>query len=48
MDALRTLDRQASEQYRAPARYHRVLENRIPGMFGRKSSNRGSSGQALN
>jgi hypothetical protein len=50
MEALRTLDRQASEHYRAPPRYRRVLENRIPGMFGRKSSNRGSSGhgQALN
>jgi len=50
MDALRTLDRQASEQYRAPPRYRRVLENRTPGMFGRKSNNRGSSGhgQALN
>jgi hypothetical protein len=41
---------EASEHYRAPPRYRRVLENRIPGMFGRKSSNRGSSGhgQALN
>jgi hypothetical protein len=50
MDALRALDRQAGEQYRAPPRYRRVLENRIPGMFGRKSNNRGSSGhgQALN
>jgi hypothetical protein len=34
MDALRALDRQAGEQYRAPPRYRRVLENRIPGMFG--------------
>jgi hypothetical protein len=50
MDALRALDRHAGEQYRAPPRYRRVLENRIPGMFGRKSSNRGTSGhgQALN
>jgi hypothetical protein len=50
MDALRTLDRQASERYRTPPRYRRVLENRTRGMFGRKSNNRGSSGhgQALN
>jgi hypothetical protein len=39
MDALRVLDRQASETYRAPPRYRRVLENRIPGVFGRKSRN---------
>jgi hypothetical protein len=44
MDALRTLDRQASEHYRAPPRYRRMLENRIPGMFGRKSNKRGTSG----
>jgi hypothetical protein len=50
MDALRALDRQASEHYCAPPRYRRVLENRIPGMFGRKASNRGTSGhgQPLN
>jgi len=50
MDALRALDRQAGEHYRAPPRYRRPLENRIPGMFGRKSSNRGTSGhgQPLN
>jgi hypothetical protein len=50
MDALRTLDRQASELYRAPPRYRRVLENRPRGTFGRKSNDRGSSGpgQALN
>jgi len=50
VDALRALDRQASEHYRAPPRYRRLLENRIPGMFGRKSNNRGTSGhgQPLN
>jgi hypothetical protein len=50
MDALRTLDRQASEHYRAPPRYRRVLKDRIPGMFGRKSNKRGTSGhgQAFN
>jgi hypothetical protein len=37
MDALRALDRQASEHYRAPPHYRRVLANRIPGRFGRKS-----------
>lgn len=36
MDALRALDRQAIENYRAPPRYRRVLENRTPGVFGRK------------
>ena len=50
MDALRALDREASEHYRAPPRYRRLLENRIPGMFGRESNNRGTSGhgQPLN
>jgi hypothetical protein len=50
MDALRALDWQASEHYRAPPRYRRVLENRIPGMFGRRSNNRSTSGhgQPLN
>ena len=42
MDALRALDRQTSERHQVPPRYRRVLENRIPGMFGRKSNNRGS------
>jgi hypothetical protein len=37
MDALRALDRQAIENYYAPPRYRRVLENRIPGVFGRSS-----------
>jgi len=44
MDALRALDRQASEHYRAPPRYCRVLENRTPGMLGRKSNDRGTGG----
>jgi hypothetical protein len=50
MDALRALDWQASEHYCAPPRYRRVLENRIPGMFGRRSHNRGTRGhgQSLN
>lgn len=37
MDALRTLDRQAADGYRPPPHYRRVLENRVPGVFGRKS-----------
>jgi hypothetical protein len=41
MDALRTLDQQAS--YCAPPRYRRVLENRIPGVFGRNSRKGGHS-----
>jgi hypothetical protein len=50
MDALRALDRQASERYRAPPHYRRVLANRIPGVFGRKSRHRdtGGHGPALN
>ena len=43
MDALRALDRQAGEHDRAPPHYRRVLANRIPGVFGRKSNNRGTS-----
>jgi len=43
MDALRSLDRSAGE--RRP-HYRRVLENRRPGVFGRKSPPR--SGPALN
>jgi hypothetical protein len=37
MDALRTLDQRASDQFCAPPHYRRVLENRIPGVFGRRS-----------
>ncbi len=50
MDALRALDRQASEHYRAPPHYRRVLANRIPGVFGRKSPHpdTGEHGPALN
>jgi hypothetical protein len=50
MDALRALDRQAGENYRRPPRYRRLLKNRVPGMFGRKSNNRRTSGhgQPLN
>src|SRR5579859_7759287 len=44
MDALRALDRQTREHYCAPPRYRRVLENRIPGTFGRMSNKRSTSG----
>jgi hypothetical protein len=48
MDALRALDQQARDRYRAPPRYRRILENRIPGMFGRKSRESGDRGQSIN
>jgi hypothetical protein len=41
MDALRALDRQAIDTCQAPPRYRRVLEKRIPGVFGRKSRTSG-------
>ena len=47
MDALRSLDRQANEHYRTAPHYRRVLGNRIPGMFGRKSKDRDTSGGGL-
>jgi hypothetical protein len=37
IDALRTLDQQAGTHHSAPPRYRRILENRIPGVFGRRS-----------
>jgi hypothetical protein len=50
MDALRALDQQAGDHYRAPPRYRRVLENRTPGVFARKSRDRrtGGHGQSVN
>ena len=48
MDALRSLDQQAGDHYRAPPRYRRILENRIPGMFGRKSRESGDHGPSIN
>jgi hypothetical protein len=42
VDALRELDRQAGDRgYRPQPHYRRVLERRIPGKFGRGSSQRG-------
>jgi hypothetical protein len=43
MDALRALDRQAIDAYQAPPGYRRVLQNRIPGVFGRKARSSGHS-----
>jgi hypothetical protein len=37
MDALRTLERPAAGGFRPLPHYRRVLENRIPGVFGRGS-----------
>ncbi len=37
IEALRMLDKQTANQSVAPPRYRRVLENRTPGVFGRKS-----------
>jgi hypothetical protein len=49
IDALRTLDKQANEQHRPPPRYRRVLQTRVPGMFGRKSrGTRDDQGPSLN
>lgn len=50
MDALRALDQQAGDHYSAPPRYRRILDNRVPGVFGRKSSGArtSSQGQSIN
>ena len=49
MDALRTLDRQANEQYKPKPHYRRVLARRIPGVFGRDSGRDGNEqGSPLN
>jgi hypothetical protein len=46
IDALQTLDRQASEQNHKPwPHYRRVLDRRIPGVFGRKSQGRTAGDQ---
>jgi hypothetical protein len=37
MEALRTLDQQAGNHHSVPRRYRRILENRIPGVFGQRS-----------
>jgi hypothetical protein len=49
IDALKALDRQAQPAYKPRPRYRRVLENRVPGVFGRKSrSGRSDREQPLN
>jgi hypothetical protein len=50
MEALRAIGQQAGDHYRAPPRYRRVLDNRIPGVFGRKSRNHrtGDHGHSIN
>jgi hypothetical protein len=37
MEALRMLDQLAGSHHSVPPRYRRILENRIPGVFGRRS-----------
>lgn len=44
MDALRTLDRMEGGKLRAPPRYRRILAERVPGVFGRKTRGRGAGG----
>jgi hypothetical protein len=44
MDALRALDQQASGHYRTPPRYRRILADRIPGVFGRRTRRHRTSG----
>ena len=50
MNALRTLDQQVGNHRSVPPRYRRILENRIPGMFGRRSRHQGTNnrGQSIN
>jgi hypothetical protein len=48
MDALRTLDREAEKQYQPKPHYRRVLARRIPGVFGRGSSDGNEQGPPLN
>jgi hypothetical protein len=50
MDALRTLDQLAGNHHRVPLRYRRILENRIPGVFGRRSRHQSTTdrGQPIN
>jgi hypothetical protein len=43
IEALRMLDKEVANQGVAPPPYRRVLENRIPGVFGRKSRHRDTS-----
>jgi len=44
MDALRALDRQARDQFKPVPHYRRVLAERVPGVFDRKSRDRETDG----
>jgi hypothetical protein len=48
MDALRTLDAQASAGVKQQPHYRRVLQNRVPGMFGRRRRSSGDGNVPLN
>ncbi len=50
IDALSALDQAASGGFEAPRRYRRILENRIPGVFGRNSGplDPGRTGPGMN
>jgi len=47
MDALRALDRRPGAVYRPRPHYRRVLDQRIPGVFGRKAPGDDDHGQPL-
>jgi hypothetical protein len=49
MEALRTLDQQVGSHHSVPSR-RRILENRIPGVFGRRSRHQRATdrGQPIN
>ena len=48
MDALRTLDAQADAGIKQQPHYRRVLQNRIPGKFGRRRGGSGHGDTPLN
>jgi hypothetical protein len=50
MEALRTLDQQAGNHQSVSPRYRRILENRVPGVFGRRSRHQRATdrGQPIN
>jgi hypothetical protein len=50
MEALRTLDQQAGNHHSVPPRYRRILENGIPGVFGRRARHQRTTnrGQPIN
>src|SRR5256885_13364478 len=44
MDALRALDQQARDQFKPAPHYRRVLAERVPGVFNRRSRDREAGG----